>query len=214
MSSSPSPPETPSGRRGIVFVVSGPSGVGKSSILRLALERDPNLRFSVSHTTRAPRAGETDGEDYHFVSEDAFRELIDADAFLEWAEYQGNLYGTSHAAVEGPTREGIDLILEVEVQGAAQLRDRLEAVFLFVLPPSSLGELEVRLRSRGSDDDGVIRKRLEIAQQEIRHAEQYDYVVVNEDLARAVEDLMVIVRAARLERRRVWDEWRSRFESE
>jgi len=201
-------------RPGIVFVVSGPSGVGKSSILRAALERDPNLRFSVSHTTRAPRTGETDGEDYHFVSESAFRELIDADAFLEWAEYQKNLYGTSHAAVEGPTGEGIDLILEVEVQGAAQLRDRLDAVFLFVLPPSSLGELEARLRSRGSDDDDVIRKRLEIAQQEIGHVEAYDYVVVNEDLARAVDDFIVIVRAARLERGRVWDEWRSRFESE
>ncbi len=201
-------------REGIVFVVSGPSGVGKSSILRKALEHDPNLRFSVSHTTREPREGEVADQDYHFVSEESFRELIDADAFLEWAEYQGNLYGTSHAAVEGPTREGIDLILEVEVQGAAQLRDRLEAVFLFVLPPSSMSQLEVRLRSRGSDDDDVIRKRLEIAQQEIRHAEEYDYVVVNEDLARAVEDFMLVVGAARLERRRVWDEWRSHFESE
>ena len=201
-------------RSGIVFVVSGPSGVGKSSILRSALEIDPNLRFSVSHTTRTARSSERDGEHYHFVSDDRFRELVDGDAFLEWAEYQGHLYGTSHAAVEGPTREGIDLILEVEVQGAAQLRDRLAAVFVFVLPPSSLTELEVRLRRRGSDDDTVIRKRLEIAQQEIRHAETYDYILVNDDLKRAVVDFMVVVRAARLERARVFPEWRLNFESE
>ena len=201
-------------RSGIVFVVSGPSGVGKSSILRSALDLDPNLRFSVSHTTRTARSGERDGEHYHFVSDDRFRELVDGDAFLEWAEYQGHLYGTSHAAVEGPTREGIDLILEVEVQGAAQLRDRLAAVFVFVLPPSSLTELEVRLRRRGSDDDTGIRKRLEIAQQEIRHAETYDYILVNDDLERAVADFMVVVRAARLERARVLPGWRRNFESE
>ena len=201
-------------RSGIVFVVCGPSGVGKSSILRSALEIDPNLRFSVSHTTRTARSSERDGEHYHFVSDDRFRELVDGDAFLEWAEYQGHLYGTSHAAVEGPTREGIDLILEVEVQGAAQLRERLAAVFVFVLPPSSLAELEVRLRRRGSDDDTGIRKRLEIAQQEIRHAETYDYILVNDDLKRAVVDFMVVVRAARLERARVFPEWRLNFESE
>ena len=183
-------------------------------ILRSALDLDPNLRSSVSHTTRTARSSERDGEHYHFVSDDRFRELVDGDAFLEWAEYQGHLYGTSHAAVEGPTREGIDLILEVEVQGAAQLRDRLAAVFVFVLPPSSLTELEVRLRRRGSDDDTVIRKRLEIAQQEIRHAETYDYILVNDDLERAVADFMVVVRAARLERARVFPGWRRNFESE
>ncbi len=200
-------------REGIAFVVSGPSGVGKSTILSLALERDPNLRFSVSHTTREPRQGESDGRHYHFVDSECFRGLIDEHAFLEYAEYQGNLYGTTHAAVEGPTREGIDLILEVEVQGARQLRERLQAVFVFVLPSSSLSQLEARLRVRGSDDESVIRKRLEIAQQEIQNADAYDYVVVNDNLERAVDDFMVIVRAARLVRARVLPEWRRHFEA-
>ena len=201
-------------RDGIVFVVSGPSGVGKSSILSLALQRDRNLRFSVSHTTREPRQGESDGRHYHFVDSACFRGLIDEHAFLEYAEYQDNLYGTTHAAVEGPTREGIDLILEVEVQGARQLRERLQAVFVFVLPSSSLSQLEARLHVRGSDDESVIRKRLEIAQQEIQNADAYDYVVVNDDLEGAVEDFMVIVRAARLARARVLPEWRRHFEAE
>ncbi len=201
-------------RDGIVFVVSGPSGVGKSTILSLALERDPNLRFSVSHTTREPRQGESDGRHYHFVDSECFRGLIDEHAFLEYAEYQGNLYGTTHAAVEGPTREGIDLILEVEVQGARQLRERLQAVFVFVLPSSSLSQLEARLRVRASDDESVIRKRLEIAQQEIQNADAYDYVVVNDNLERAVDDFMVIVRAARLVRARVLPEWRRHFEAD
>jgi guanylate kinase len=200
--------------RGIAFVVSGPSGVGKSSILERALERDRNLRFSVSHTTRRPRPGERDGEHYHFVDEDHFRALIDEGAFLEYAEYQGNLYGTSHAAVERPTREGVDVILEVEVQGARQLRERVAGVFVFVLPPGSLSQLEARLRGRASDDETVIRKRLEIAQQEIQNADSYDYVVVNDDLERAVEDFTVIVRAARLQRARVLPEWRRHFEAD
>lgn len=199
---------------GIVFVVSGPSGVGKSSILQRALERDPKLEFSVSHTTRTPRRGEVDGEHYHFVDEATFRRLIDEQAFLEYAEYQGQLYGTSRAAVEEPTQQGIDLILEVEVQGARQLRESLAAVFVFVLPPSSLSQLEARLRERGSDDETVIRKRLEIAWQEIQHADMYDYIVVNDDLTRAVDDFDVIVRAARLQRARVLPGWRSHFEAE
>lgn len=202
-------------RRGIVFVISGPSGVGKSSILREALRRDEGLRFSVSHTTRAPRQGEIDGRDYYFVDEAEFQQLVAADGFLEHAEYQGHRYGTSRASVEGPTSRGVDLILEVEVQGAAQLRERLpDAVSIFALPPSSLEQLEDRLRTRGSDDEEVIRKRLEIARQEILHAENYRYIVVNDQLSRAVEDLLDIVRSARLEGRRVLPEWRARFEAE
>jgi guanylate kinase len=189
--------------QGAVFVVSGPSGAGKSTLLRRVLEADPDVRFSVSHTTRAPRNGEVEGRDYHFVSREAFRRMVDAGEFLEWAEYNENLYGTSRAAVEGPTGAGLDLILEVEVQGARQLRERLPgAVFVFILPPS-LEVLERRLRARGSEDGAVIRKRLERAREELRQVQMYQYVVRNDQLDRAVADLRHVIGARRVERERV-----------
>ncbi len=194
---------------GIPIVVSGPSGVGKTSVLKRLLAADANLRFSVSHTTRRPRPGEVDGRDYFFVDRDAFRDMIDAGGFIEWAEYQGNLYGTSFAAVEGPTREGFDLLLEVEVQGAEQLRERLpEAVTVFILPPS-VGELETRLRGRGSDAQDAIRKRLEIARGELSEAGKYHYTIVNEDLASCVSDLQKIVETQRLTPGRVLPAWQA-----
>ena len=198
---------------GIVFVISGPSGVGKSSMLRRVLDCDSRLRFSVSHTTRPPREGERDGEHYRFVTREAFRALIDQGAFLEWAEYQGHLYGTSRAAVDEPTAQGIDLILEVEVQGAAQLRGMLpDAVTVFVLPPGSLHDLEERLRSRRSDDEQAIQKRLETARSEVQEAQHYDYVIVNDELDRASSDLLHVVGAARLRREHVLPGWKARFE--
>ncbi len=201
-------------RSGIPFVVSGPSGVGKSSLLRRVLERDPRLRFSISHTTRTPRPGEQDGTDYCFVDEKRFRELVDQETFLEWAEYQGNLYGTSRQAVEVPTQAGYDLILEVEVQGARQLRERLrDAVRVFLIPPS-LEILEQRLVGRGSDEETVVRKRLERARDELREIHDYSYVVVNEELDQAVTDLLHIIAASRLERARVLPLWRDRFDFE
>ena len=194
-------------RQGIPFVISGPSGAGKTSILRRVLECDPGVRFSVSHTTRAPRSGEIEGQDYCFVDEERFRQLIEQDAFLEWADYQGNLYGTSREAVAGPTREGFDLILEVEVQGARQLRERGRgAVFVFLIPPS-MDILEQRLRSRGSDDEDVVRKRLERAREELREIHGYRYVVVNADMEQAVRDFLHIIAACRLERERVLPLW-------
>ncbi len=194
-------------RQGIPFVISGPSGAGKTSILRRVLECDPGVRFSVSHTTRAPRSGEIEGQDYFFVDEERFRQLIDQDAFLEWADYQDNLYGTSREAVAGPTREGFDLILEVEVQGARQLREHDRgAVFVFLIPPS-LDILEQRLRSRGSDDEDVVRKRLERAREELREIYGYRYVVVNADMEQAVRDFLHIIAACRLERERVLPLW-------
>jgi len=211
-------------RRGIVFVISGPSGVGKSSILREALQRDQGLSFSVSHTTRAARQGEVHGRDYYFVGDGEFQSLVAEDAFLEHAEYQGHHYGTSRSSVEEPTSRGVDLILEVEVQGAAQLRESLlDALSIFILPPSSLEQLEARLRGRGSDGEEVIRKRLEIARQEILHAKDYHYIVVNDELPNAVNDLLDIVRCARLEDlarcsrlegSTVLPEWRTHFEAE
>jgi len=189
--------------RGAVFVVSGPSGAGKSTLLRRVLDADPRLRFSVSHTTRAPRSGELDGREYHFSSRAAFQRMIDAGEFLEWAEYNENLYGTSRKAVSGPTGDGLDLLLEVEVQGARQLRERLpEAVFVFILPPS-LELLERRLRERGSEDEAVIRKRLERAREEVRQVRMYDYVVLNDRLERAAAELASVIGAKRVERERV-----------
>ncbi|NNL87400.1 MAG: guanylate kinase, partial [Myxococcales bacterium] len=153
-----------SDRRGIPFVVSAPSGTGKTTVCRAVVGKDANLDFSVSHTTRPPRAGERDGVDYHFVSTKAFRGLIEADAFVEWAEYAAQLYGTSWASIDGPLRAGRDLLLEIEVQGAAQIRERREdARLIFLLPPSP-EELERRLRGRGTDSAEVIERRLALIQ--------------------------------------------------
>jgi guanylate kinase len=192
---------------GIAIVVSGPSGAGKTTLLRMVLERDNKLRFSVSHTTRPPRGGEVEGVDYFFVSKEDFKKLIEADAFLEWAEYQGNLYGTSRQAVEQTLAAGRDVVLEVEVKGARQLREQLpDAISVIVLPPSfeSLGK---RLRLRASDTEESIRKRLEIAREEIREAPGYSYVIVNSSLEAAVQDLQRIIYVARLRPAYVLPSW-------
>jgi guanylate kinase len=184
-------------RRGVVFVVSGPSGVGKSTIVRRVLEADPQLRFSISHTTRAQRPGETDGVDYHFVAESRFRALLAERAFLEHAEYEGHFYGTSRVAVEAPTREGFDLILEVEVQGAKQLQKRLpDAVRIFILPPSS-EVLEVRLRARNTENEAVTGRRLAKAREELVYADECQHRIVNDSIDKAVDELLCIIRAAR-----------------
>lgn len=201
--------------------MSGPSGSGKSTLLRQVLAADPRVRFSVSHTTRPPRAGEVDGQDYRFADEASFRALAEAGGFLEWAEYGGHLYGTSREAVDEPTARGLDVILEVEVQGAAQLHERLgDAVFAFIIPPS-MEVLEQRLRGRATEPDEVICKRLARAREEIRLVlgdgsqasplASYDYIVVNDQPGAAVRDLMHILGAARLRRPRVLAEQRRRF---
>jgi guanylate kinase len=200
---------------GIPFVVSGPSGCGKTSILRRVLEEDRNVRFSVSHTTRPARKGERDGRDYWFVDPARFGELVAAGEFLEHAEYQAHQYGTSHAAVEDLTRRGLDVILEVEIVGARQLRQRLgDAVFIGVLPPSS-EVLAERLARRGSDGPEVIEKRLARAAEETRELrEEYDYLVVNDDLERAVSDVLHVIGASRVRRERVAKAIRDRLEFE
>jgi guanylate kinase len=189
--------------QGTVFVVSGPSGAGKSTLLRRILAADPRVRFSISHTTRAPRVGEEDGRDYHFVERPVFEQMVRASAFLEWAEYNDHLYGTSRSAVEGPTREGVDLILEVEVQGAAQLRERLPAAVLVFIMPPSLEVLEQRLHERRSDDAQVIRKRLDRAREELRQINMYQYVIINDELERATQQLLHVIGAKRVERAKV-----------
>jgi guanylate kinase len=184
-------------RRGIPFVVSGPSGVGKSTIVRRVLEADPMVRFSISHTTREPRSGEKNGIDYYFVSHDEFVALMGQRAFLEYAAYNGKLYGTSKAAVEGPTSQGFDLILEVEIQGAAQLEDRLpEAVRIFIEPPS-FDVLEQRLRDRNTETDYTLQWRLERAREEAEYAKHCNHRIVNDSVDKAVDALLGIIRDAR-----------------
>jgi guanylate kinase len=184
-------------RPGIPFVVAAPSGTGKTTVCRKLVESDPGLRFSVSHTTRAPRPGEEEGQQYYFVSAARFAELVESDAFIEHAEYAGHRYGTSRAAIDGPLAEGLDLLLEIEVQGAAQIRSRrADARFVFLLPPTP-GEAERRLRARGQDDAEAIERRVELMRRELRAVSDFDYVVVNDDLDDCVAAMREIVAAER-----------------
>jgi guanylate kinase len=180
-----------------LVVVSAPSGAGKSTVLARVVEEMPGLRFSVSHTTRAPRGRERDGVEYHFVHRPAFEKLRDEGRLLEWAEVHGNLYGTGLDEIEVARREGRDLLLDVDVQGAAQVREKLaEALTVFILPPS-YEVLERRLRGRGQDDETTVRRRLAAAGRELHAFEKYDFAIVNDDLDSAVEAVKSIVRAAR-----------------
>lgn len=184
-------------RRGIAFVLSAPSGTGKTTVCKRVLAEDRGISLSVSHTTRSPRPGERHGADYHFVDRAEFERLVAAGAFLEHAEYRGNLYGTTLAAIEAPLEAGRDVLLEIEVQGARQVRRRMpSARFVFLLPPSRR-ELERRLRARGTESEEVVARRLEIAARELREVFRYDYAVVNDRLDRAVADVLAIVRAER-----------------
>ena len=180
-----------------VIVVSAPSGAGKSTVLTRVLDDMPGLRFSVSHTTRPPRPGERDGVEYHFVDRPAFELLRDDGQLLEWAEVHGNFYGTGLEEHGRARAERVDLLLDVDVQGAAQVREKMpEAVTVFILPPS-YEVLERRLRGRGQDDEATVKRRLAAAGRELRAFERYDYAIVNDDLDACVEALKSIVRAAR-----------------
>ena len=188
-----------------VFIISAPSGSGKSTLVSRLLERMEGLTFSVSYTTRKPRSNEIDGEDYHFIDHPKFERLIESDEFLEYARVFGNYYGTHVGELELARQTGKDLVLDIDVQGAAQLKKRIpDAVTVFVLPPSR-EVLEQRLRARSQDSDEVIRRRLADAAEEIRNYRLYDYVLINEDLELAAENLMSIVRAERVRRIRVED---------
>ncbi len=186
-----------SDRRPTVIVVSAPSGAGKTTILARVLRDLGGIRFSVSHTTRAPRGVERDGVEYHFVDRPGFARLREAGDLLEWAEVHGNLYGTGMAEIERAKAAGVDILLDLDVQGAAQVRERVEdAVTVFILPPS-YEVLERRLRGRGQDDEAAIRRRLAAAGREIDAFEKFDFAIVNDDLDACVEELKSIVRAAR-----------------
>jgi guanylate kinase len=183
---------------GNLFIVSAPSGAGKSSLVNALLETDPSIKLSVSYTTRAPRPGEVDGVHYHFVDIDAFRDMLNRGDFLESAEVYGNYYGTSQPWIEEQMRAGHDILVEIDWQGAAQVRKLFPtAVSLYILPPS-LAELRRRLVGRGQDAAEVIDRRVAAAQEDITHAYSFDYLVVNDDFSDALADLRTIVRAQRL----------------
>ena len=185
---------------GSLFIVSAPSGAGKSSLVKAALADDKRLTLSVSHTTRSPRAGEVDGREYHFVDRRTFEAMLERGEFLESAEVHGNRYGTSQRWIEEARAKGLDIMLEIDWQGARQVRKAFpDAVSIFILPPPPvLPELERRLRGRGQDAEEAIRRRLRDSREEISHVAEFDYVIINKQFEEARRDLAAIVRAARL----------------
>jgi guanylate kinase len=191
-------------RRGLMLVLSSPSGAGKTTIARCLLDEDKGIAPSISHTTRARRKGETDGKDYHFVDKETFSQMRDSGAFLEWAVVFDNYYGTTRAPVEQALGEGRDVLFDVDWQGAAALRDAAgdDVVSVFVLPPSAAA-LEERLKTRAEDSDEVVLLRMRRASNEIQHWDDYDYVVVNFDVETSVAAVQAILDAERQRRDRL-----------
>jgi guanylate kinase len=183
---------------GSLFVVAAPSGAGKTSLVRALLDRQPGIQLSVSFTTRPARPGEVDGRDYHFVDVAGFDQRRQAGEFLEWAEVHGNLYGTSRDWIESRVAQGVDIVLEIDWQGATQVR-RLypDAVGIFIAPPS-IDALRERLVARGQDSTAVIDKRIAAAQTELKQAHRFQYVIINQDFTRASQELATVVEACRL----------------
>jgi len=183
---------------GNLYVVAAPSGAGKTTLVRLLIEQEAGVHLSVSFTTRPPRPGELDGRDYHFVDAAEFRAMIARQEFLEWAEVHGNFYGTSNKWIAEQLAAGHDVLLEIDWQGAQQVRSAFpEAIGIFILPPS-MDELTSRLTARGTDSADVITRRLAAAQAEMRHVGEFDYVIINASLEQALDDLRAVVRASRL----------------
>lgn len=183
---------------GNLYVVAAPSGAGKTTLVRMLLAEETSVHLSISFTTRAPRPGEQDGREYHFVSVDRFRSMIAGDEFLEWAEVHGNFYGTSKKWIGDQLAAGHDVLLEIDWQGAQQVRKLFPAAIgVFILPPS-MDELSRRLTGRGTDAQDVIERRLAAAEAEMRHVGEFDYAIINDQLDQALQDLRAIVRSSRL----------------
>ncbi len=183
---------------GNLYIVAAPSGTGKSTLVGLLLKEEPGVRLSISTTTRNPRPGEINGREYHFVAVDDFRAMIKRSEFLEWAEVHGNFYGTSKKWIADQLAAGVDVLLEIDWQGAQQVRKLFpRAIGIFILPPS-LEELERRLTGRGTDSSEVIARRLAAAEAEMRHVGEFDYAIINDCLERALADLRSVVRVSSL----------------
>lgn len=181
-------------KKGKLFVISGSSGVGKGTLLKKLLARNPELEVSISATTRKPRPGEVDGVNYFFTARDEFLKEVDNGEFLEWAEFNGNYYGTKQAWVERNLNKGRNLILEIETNGALQIKTKLpDSVLIFILPPS-IEELENRLRGRNTEDEETIQGRLHEVRREIECSKNYDYKIVNDDIARALDELESVIK--------------------
>lgn len=184
---------------GKLYVVAAPSGAGKTTLVRLLLDNEPGVHLSISYTTRGPRPGEADGREYHFVDVATFRAMMVRGDFLEWAEVHGNFYGTSKVWIGDQLAAGHDVLLEIDWQGAQQVRAVFpEAIGVFILPPS-MEELTRRLTGRGTDSAEVIERRLAAAEAEMRHVGEFDYVIINDGLEQALDDLRAVVRASRLD---------------
>ncbi len=182
---------------GQLYVITGPSGVGKSTIIRRLRKKLPGIGYSVSHTTRKPRKNEAHGVHYHFVDRETFEEMIEEKAFVEWAEVYGDLYGTSLASLRSETDQGLDVLMDLDNQGAKNIRGSFEvSVLIYVLPPS-LQALEKRLRGRSSDDEAEIKARLDKARKEIKNCVDYDHIIFNEDLGKTLEEVASIILSER-----------------
>jgi guanylate kinase len=178
---------------GRLFVISAPSGAGKSTVLMAVSKRVTGLGYSISHTTRNPRGDEINGVDYHFVDDRVFTKMIHEGDFVEWAKVYDKFYGTSFSCLEGLIVSGLDVLMDVDIQGGRNIKDRFpDAALIFLLPPS-LEELERRLRKRGTDDESVIEARMEVAADDIKNCEWYDYIIVNDKLEKAIEEVQSII---------------------
>ncbi|BCB28101.1 guanylate kinase [Sulfurimicrobium lacus] len=184
---------------GNLFIVAAPSGAGKTSLVKELLAADAGIQLSISYTTRAPRPGEVNGQHYHFVSRETFTQMLERGDFLESAEVYGNFYGTSQPWIEASRKTGQDILLEIDWQGAAQVRKLMpEAISVFILPPS-VEALRQRLTGRGQDAEEVIQRRVAAAREDCGHVGEFDYVIINDDFATALQDLLAVVRAQRLQ---------------